>query len=304
MNHKSGFVAIIGLPNSGKSTLLNVILGQKLSIINNKPQTTRKKIQGILNSENYQVVFLDTPGIIEPSYLLQEKMMMEIEDSLEAIDLVLLVIDVKNDPGGKKLFENEFVKNVLNSGIKILTVLNKIDLVPKDEIENQAKALKKINGVQSIVGISATLNFNIELLKDSILELLPEGPKYFPGDQITELNERFFVSELIREKILDLYREEIPYSCEVIIREFKEREKGKDYISAEIIIEKESQKPIIIGKNGSAIKKLGEAARESIEGFLERKVYLELHVKVNPKWRSDEKFLKILGYKSRSKPEN
>ena len=250
MNHKSGFVSILGLPNSGKSTLLNVILGQKLSIINNKPQTTRKKIQGILNSENYQVVFLDTPGILDPAYLLQEKMMMEIEDSLEAIDLVLLVIDVKNDPAGKKLLELEFVKNILSSGRKFLTVLNKIDLVPKDEIENQAKSLKKINGVESIVGVSATLNFNIELLKDSIIELLPEGPKYFPGDQITELNERFFVSELIREKILDLYREEIPYSCEVIIQEFKEREKGKDYISAEIIIEKESQKPIIIGKNG------------------------------------------------------
>jgi GTPase len=304
MNHKSGFVAILGLPNSGKSTLLNALLGQKLSIINNKPQTTRKKIQGILNSDNYQVIFLDTPGILEPSYLLQEKMMMEIEESLEAIDLVLLVIDVKNDPAGKKLVEHEFVKNVLSSERKILTVLNKIDLVPKDEIENQARTLKSFNGIESIVGISASLNFNIELLKDSIVELLPDGPKYFPGDQITELNERFFVSELIREKILDLYREEIPYSCEVIIREFKEREKGKDYVSAEIIIEKESQKPIIIGKNGSAIKKLGEAARESIEEFLERKVFLELHVKVNPKWRSDERFLKILGYKSSSKQES
>ncbi len=159
--------------------------------------------------------------------------------------------------------------------------------------------MKKVKGIQSIVGISASLNFNIQLLKDSIVELLPEGPKYYPGDQVTEMNERFFVSELIREKILDLYQEEIPYSCEVIIREFKEREKGKDYISAEIIIEKESQKPIIIGKNGSAIKKLGELARESIEEFLERKIFLELHVKVRSKWRNDENFLKSLGYKSK-----
>ena len=150
MSHKSGFAVILGLPNSGKSALLNALLGQKLAIINNKPQTTRKKIQGILNSDNYQVIFLDTPGILEPSYLLQEKMMMEIEDSLEAIDLVLLVIDVKNDPAGKKLLEQEFVKNILSSGRKLLTVLNKIDLVPKDEIENQAKSLKEIDGIKIV----------------------------------------------------------------------------------------------------------------------------------------------------------
>lgn len=299
MNHRSGFVTILGLPNSGKSTLLNVLLGQKLAIINHKPQTTRKKIMGILNSENYQVIFLDTPGLLEPSYLLQEKMMLEVEESLDTVDLILLVVDVKKDPFGEKIIETELVKKILADSKKILTVLNKIDLIPKDEIELQAQTLKKVKGIQSIVGISASLNFNIQLLKDSIVELLPEGPKYYPGDQVTEMNERFFVSELIREKILDLYQEEIPYSCEVIIREFKEREKGKDYISAEIIIEKESQKPIIIGKNGSAIKKLGELARESIEEFLERKIFLELHVKVRSKWRNDENFLKSLGYKSK-----
>ncbi len=235
---------------------------------------------GILNSENYQVIFLDTPGLLEPSYLLQEKMMLEVEESLDTVDLILLVVDVKKDPFGEKIIETELVKKILADSKKILTVLNKIDLIPKDEIELQAQTLKKVKGIQSIVGISASLNFNIQLLKDYIVELLPEGPKYYPGDQVTEMNERFFVSELIREKILDLYQEEIHYSCEVIIREFKEREKGKDYISAEIIIEKESQKPIIIGKNGSAIKKLGELARESIEEFLERKIFLELHVKV------------------------
>ncbi len=300
MNHKSGFVSIIGLPNSGKSTILNALLGQKLSIINNKPQTTRKRIQGILNAENLQVIFKDTPGLLEPSYLLQEKMVIEIEESLEGIDVILLIVDIKNDPDGKKLFENEIVKKILVGNNKILTVLNKIDLVPKDEIDFQAKKIKNINGIKSIVGVSASLNFNIELLKDSIVELLPDGPKYFPDDQVTELNERFFVSELIREKILDLYREEIPYSCEVMIREFKEREKGKDYISAEIIIEKDSQKAIIIGKNGVAIKKLGEAARNSIEEFLDKKIFLELHVKVLDKWRSDEKFLKSIGYRSDS----
>lgn len=297
MSHKSGFVSIIGLPNCGKSTLLNALLGQKLSIINNKPQTTRKRIQGILNSETYQVVFQDTPGLLEPSYLLQKKMLSEVEDSLEDIDVVLLVVDIKNDPNGNKLFENEIVIKLLGGDKKILTILNKIDLIPKDEIELQANKIKSINGIKSIIGISASLNFNLELLKESIVELLTEGPKFYPDDQITELNERFFVSELIREKILDLYRDEVPYSCEVTILEFKERDKGKDYISAEIIIEKDSQKAIIIGKNGSAIKKLGEAARESIEEFLDRKVFLELHVKVNPKWRSDEKILKSMGYK-------
>lgn len=294
---KTGYAVILGLPNSGKSTLLNALLGQKLSITTAKPQTTRKRILGILSEENYQIIFLDTPGILTPSYLLQEKMMEDVKTSLDDADVIVMIIDVAEDPFGEMLFSKEFVKkNLVKSKKSKLLVLNKVDLITQEKVKELIKYFETHKMFEEIIPISATLNFNIQRVKEEIIHFLPEGPKLFPDDQVTDENERFFVSEIIREKILELYQDEIPYSCEVLIVDFKEREEGKDFISAEIVVEKDSQKAIIIGKGGAAIKKLGQVARESIEGFLQREVFLELRVKVRKKWRSDEYLLKSFGY--------
>ena len=295
--YKTGYVAILGLPNSGKSTLLNSLIGQKLSIITSKPQTTRKRILGILSEENYQIIFLDTPGILSPSYLLQKKMMEDVKTSLDDADIIVLIIDVKEDPLAENLFSQEFVKENVSSPKKIkLLVLNKIDLITQEKVNELIKHFELQKTFEEIIPISAIQNFNILRVREEIIRFLPEGPKLFPDDQITDENERFFVSEIIREKILELYRDEVPYSCEVLIIEFKEREEGKNFISAEIVVERDSQKAIIIGKGGTVIKKLGQVARESIEQFLQREVFLELRVKVRKKWRSDENLLKSFGY--------
>jgi GTP-binding protein Era len=297
LNHRTGYVAILGLPNSGKSTLLNALLGQKLSITTSKPQTTRKRILGILSEENCQLIFLDTPGILSPSYLLQEKMMEEVKTSLDDADVVVLIIDVNEDPMGDLLFAREFVKEeVIKSKEPKFLVLNKIDLIKQEKANELIKHFESKNIFEEIIPISATKNFNIQRVKEEIIRFLPEGPKLFPDEQLTDENERFIVSEIIREKILELYSDEIPYSCEVLIIDFKERKGGKDFISAEIVVERDSQKAIIIGKAGAVIKKLGQIAREAIEGFLEREVFLELRVKVRKKWRSDENLLKSFGY--------
>lgn len=301
-NHRTGYAAILGLPNSGKSTLLNVLLGQKLSIITSKPQTTRKRILGILSEEDYQIIFLDTPGILSPSYLLQEKMMEDVKTSLDDADVILLVIDVAEDPLGEILLNQEFIsESVLKSSKPKLLVINKVDLSNQEKVTELLKHFEKRKSFEEIIPISAALNFNIQRVKEEIVRFLPEGPKLFPDDQVTDANERFFVSEIIREKILEHYRDEIPYSSEVLIIEFKEREEGKNFISAEIVVERDSQKAIIIGKGGTAIKKLGQAARESIEEFLQKDVFLELRVKVRRKWRSDENMLKSFGYSIRNK---
>lgn len=301
-NHRTGYAAILGLPNSGKSTLLNVLLGQKLSIITSKPQTTRKRILGILSEEDYQIIFLDTPGILSPSYLLQEKMMEDVKTSLDDADVILLVIDVDEDPLGEILLNQEFIsESVLKSSKPKLLVINKVDLSNQEKVTELLKHFEKRKSFEEIIPISAALNFNIQRVKEEIVRFLPEGPKLFPDDQVTDANERFFVSEIIREKILEHYRDEIPYSSEVLIIEFKEREEGKNFISAEIVVERDSQKAIIIGKGGAAIKKLGQAARESIEKFLQKDVFLELRVKVRKKWRSDENLLKSFGYSIRNK---
>jgi GTP-binding protein Era len=301
-NHRTGYAAILGLPNSGKSTLLNALLGQKLSIITAKPQTTRKRILGILSEEDYQIIFLDTPGILSPSYLLQEKMMEDVKTSLDDADVILLVIDVDEDPLGEILLNQEFIsESVLKSSKPKLLVINKVDLSNQEKVSELLKHFEKRKSFEEIIPISAALNFNIQRVKEEIVRFLPEGPKLFPDDQVTDANERFFVSEIIREKILENYRDEIPYSSEVLIIEFKEREEGKNFISAEIVVERDSQKAIIIGKGGTAIKKLGQAARESIEEFLQKDVFLELRVKVRKKWRSDENLLKSFGYSIRNK---
>lgn len=297
MNTKVGYVSIIGLPNVGKSTLLNTLLKQKISIVTPKPQTTRKKILGILTEPNYQIIFLDTPGIVKPAYLLHEKMLEEVNESIKDADVIVLIIDVSTEGRIKESEENEIIKELIAQKKKpIILALNKVDSITQaqsQQLVNHYESLKQFNAV---VPIAASLNFNIDRLIPEIVELLPEGEKFYPDDIVSEASERFFVSEIIREKIFELYEDEIPYSTEVVIADFKERSSGKDFISAEIIVERDSQKPIIIGKEGKAIKKLGETARRAIEEFLQKEVYLELRVKVREKWRSNEKMLKYFGY--------
>lgn len=297
MNNKVGYVSIIGLPNVGKSTLLNAILKQKISIVTPKPQTTRKKILGILTESDYQIIFLDTPGIVKPAYLLHEKMLEEVNESIKDADVIVLIFDVSSEGRIKESEENEIIKELIKQKKKpIILALNKVDSITQEQAQQLVNHYESLKQFKAVVPIAASLNFNIDRLIQEIVEILPEGEKYYPDDIISEASERFFVSEIIREKIFELYEDEIPYSTEVIIADFKERTSGKDFISAEIIVERDSQKPIIIGKEGKAIKKLGEAARKAIEEFLQKEVYLELRVKVKEKWRSNEKMLKYFGY--------
>ena len=297
MQIKSGSVAIIGRPNAGKSTLMNALLGEKLSIVTNKPQTTRKKILGILSSDQYQIIFIDTPGILNPEYLLQEKMLNYIEVSVRDADIILFILDIAEDSTGDRTFNDKSVDRILNktNQNKIL-VINKIYISNQKIVDDAIKKYSAKNIFDKIIPVSASLGYNTESVINAILDYLPEHPKYFPGDELSDANERFFVSEIIREKIFEQFRDEIPYSTEVLIEEFKERTNGKDFIRAIIIVEKESQKPIIIGDNGASIKKLGKVARESVEKFLGKEVFLELFVKVREKWRSNPKHLKNFGY--------
>lgn len=297
MEIKAGYVTIIGKPNVGKSTLLNALLGEKLSITTNKPQTTRKKIMGILSSDNYQIIFLDTPGILKPEYLLQETMLATIEQSVRDADVLLVIIDISSDPDGNKTLEDENVKKILSRpNTKKILLLNKVDLSSEEKVKLLITTIESTGLFSTVIPVSALLNYNVDKVLYTIIEYMPIHPKYFPDDRLTDENERFFVSEIIREKALELYQEEIPYSIEVVIEDFKEREGRKDYVLASIIVEKESQKPILIGKKGNAIKELGQISRAAIESFLGRPVYLELRVKVRDKWRSDPKFLKSFGY--------
>jgi GTP-binding protein Era len=297
MPHKSGFVSIIGKPNSGKSTLMNALIGEKLSIITSKPQTTRKRILGILSSEDYQIIFLDTPGILKPEYLMQERMLDYVYSSVKDSDIILFLIDVSTDPTGNLTLNEKHIAEILqdNKANKIL-ILNKIDLSEQSAVELLINDLSAKKMFERIIPISASKKFNIATITDALVELLPEHPKYYPDDQLSDANERFFVSEIIREKVFELFRDEIPYSTEILITEFKERENAKAFIGAEIVVEKESQKPIILGAKGEAIRRLGKSAREAIEEFLQYEVYLELRVKVREKWRSNPNMLKSFGY--------
>ena len=296
METKSGYITIIGKPNAGKSTLMNSLLGEKLSIITNKPQTTRKRILGILSGDDYQIIFLDTPGILDPNYLLQERMMDYVVQSIKDADAVLLMIDGVEDKDGSRTLKDEKVKEIVERySSKMIVVINKIDLLKETDIAKIENNYKDKFSVP-VIALSALSGVNTHVVMEAIKERLPVHPKFYPDDQLAEDNERFFVSEIIREKIFESFSDEIPYSCEVGIEEFHEREDRKDYISAIIYVERESQKPIIIGKSGGKIKKIGEQARISIEKFLARPVYLELRVKVREKWRSDDKQLKKFGY--------
>ena len=297
---KAGYVAIVGEPNVGKSTLLNTLLQHKISIVTPKPQTTRHKIIGIMTGENYQIVFLDTPGLIKPRYLLQEVMMEYAESALKDADIILFMVDVKKVKTNEAIVKTlpfEILKKYVEEK-PIILVINKVDLINKLEVLPMIDFFSKVFPFKEIVPISALKGQNIDELKKVLIQYLPTHPPFYPPDMITEHPERFFVAEIIREKIFQLCRQEIPYSTTVSIVEFKEaqNEGERDYISAEIYVEKESQKGIIIGKDGQMLKKIGTLAREEIEWFLGRPVYLELYVKARKKWRDSKVWLKRLGY--------
>jgi len=290
MIKKSGYVAIFGKPNAGKSTLINALLQFQLSIVNRKVQTTRNKILGVLSEENYQIVFIDTPGILEPKYELQNYMLSEIKSSLDEADVVVHIIDALTiNYGDLKSVEEKFRELLSNK--KRIIVLNKIDLMKKDDVLPIIEKLSKEFEYDDIIPVSALDNENVEELKKLIVKYLPEREFYYDEDTLTDKPEKFFVGEIIREKILSLYHEEIPYSVIVSIAEFKERDNGVVYINAEIILERESQKIIVIGKKGEGLKRLGEKARKDIENFLKTKVYLELFVKVRKDWRNNKQFI-------------
>lgn len=290
MAHKAGFVGIIGKPNVGKSTLMNRLVGEGLSIVTHKAQTTRHRIKGILNTEDYQIVFSDTPGLLEPHYLLQEKMMDFVKATLEDADAVLFISDLS------EAYMDEAIIDKL-SAVKapLIVVLNKIDLSTQDEINKLVHGWKKKLKPLAVIPVSALKKFNTEKIIEAIVELLPEAPPYFPKDSLSDANERFFVSEIIREKIMLHYQQEIPYSTEVIVEAFKDEEKIVK-IAATIFVERDSQKGILIGKAGEDIKRIGVEARIDIEKFLGKKVFLELFVKVEKEWRKNENKLRRFGY--------
>jgi GTP-binding protein Era len=290
MAHKSGFVGIIGKPNVGKSTLMNRLVGQGLSIVTPKAQTTRHRIKGILNSDDFQIVFSDTPGLLEPNYLLQEKMMDFVQATLEDADVILFITDLE------ETYMDEGVMKLL-SGIKvpIIVVLNKIDISSQNEINKLVHGWNKKLKPLAIIPISASTNFNVDRIISNIIEILPEGPAFFPKDSLSDANERFFVSEIIREKIMLHYQQEIPYAVQVSVDSFKEEPKIIR-IGATVYVERDSQKAIIIGSGGQDIKRIGTEARLDIEKFLGRKVFLEIFVKVEKEWRKNENKLKRFGY--------
>jgi GTPase len=287
---KVGFVNIFGKPNAGKSTLLNVLMGEKLAIVSPKVQTTRHRIKGIVTAKDYQVIFSDTPGIIEPKYKLHEKMMQVVKNSLEDADLALLIMDVRDN-----LDENDRLFSALRLRVPAMVVINKIDDATPQETDKTLQFFRDKPYCQEVVAISALKRLNLEGLLQRILDKLPEGEPFFEGEEITDLPVKFFVSEMIREKIFNLYEEEIPYQATVLVQEFKEK-LTLTKIRADIIVQRETQKGIILGEGGKMIKKVGSEARKDIEAFLDRKVFLELFVKVRPKWRDNEVFLREYGY--------
>jgi GTP-binding protein Era len=291
MSHKSGFVNIIGSPNVGKSTLMNQLVGEKLSIITSKMQTTRHRIMGMVNEENYQIVFSDTPGIIDPHYKLHENMMKFVAEALKDADVVIMVTDIYEHP--EKMEER--LKQVNNLKVPLMLLVNKIDQSEQSALEEIIEKWKKYLPKAQILPISALHNMSLQFIFPKILEWLPENPPYFDKDQLTNKNMRFFTSEIIREKILVLYQKEVPYSCEVVVEEYKDEEKITR-IRANIMVSRNSQKAIIIGHQGKKIKKLGTDARIDIEAFIMKKVHLELYVKLDKDWRDKDQKLKKYGY--------
>ncbi len=288
--HKSGFVNIIGNPNAGKSTLMNALIGEQLSIISPKAQTTRHRILGILNDDDYQIVFSDTPGIVNPHYKLQEAMLSAVNGAISDADVFVLI-----SPIGEDFKQTEIIEKVRKTEKPIILLINKIDLSNQEEIATKIDYWKETMPEARILPVSALHKFNVDGVLNMILEALPEAPPYYPKDEISDRNVRFFVSEIIREKILTYYKKEIPYSVEIAIEEYQEGD-TLDKMRAVIYVERESQKGILIGAGGKALKRVGTEARRSIERFLGKKVFLEIFVKVQKDWRNDDTQLKRFGY--------
>jgi len=287
---KVGFVSIFGKPNAGKSTLLNALMGEKLAIVSPKVQTTRHRIKGILTEKDYQVIFSDTPGIIEPKYKLHEKMMQAVKNSLEDADLALLLLDIRDN-----WEENDQLFQALKLKGPAFVVLNKIDGMAAEKVTEARAFFSDKPYCKEVVAISALKKTNMPLLLNAVLARLPEGQPFFEGDDLTDLPVKFFVGEMIREKIFLLYGDEIPYQATVLVQEFQEKS-SLTKVRADIIVQRETQKGIILGEGGKMIKRLGSEARKDIEAFIDRKVFLELFVKVRPKWRDTDIFLREYGY--------
>ena len=292
--HKAGFVNIIGNPNVGKSTLMNAFIGEKLSIITSKAQTTRHRILGIVNGEDFQVILSDTPGIIKPAYELQESMMDFVKSAFDDADVLVYMVEI----GEKELKDEAFFNKITNSKIPVLLLLNKIDNSNQEQLEEQAELWQQKVPNAEFFPISALKGFNVQNVFDRIIELLPESPAFYPKDQLTDKPERFFVNEAIREKILMHYKKEIPYAVEVDTEEFFEEDTIIRMRSV-IMVERETQKGIIIGYKGSALKRVGVEARKDLEKFFGKQVHLELYVKVNKNWRSNQNQLRRFGYNQR-----
>ena len=289
--HKAGFVNIIGCPNVGKSTLMNALVGERLSIITSKAQTTRHRIMGIVSGDNYQIVFSDTPGIIKPLYKLQEKMMQFVITAFTDADLFLLITDVFEDIQ----LEESYLNKLQKTNTPILLLINKIDVATQQQLEEKLLIWKEKLPKAEIIAISALKKFNIDRIMGRIIDMLPEADAFYNKDEFTDKPERFFVSEIIREKILLNYKKEIPYSVEAVVNSFKEEEKIIK-IQVDILVERDSQKGIIIGDKGSALKRVGTQARKDMEVFFKKQIFLELFVKVDKDWRSNENRLKNFGY--------
>ncbi|PID69518.1 MAG: GTPase Era [Flavobacteriales bacterium] len=292
MPHKAGFVNILGNPNVGKSTLINAFVGEKLSIITSKAQTTRHRILGIVNDDNFQVIFSDTPGIIKPAYKLQDAMMDFVKTALDDADILIYMVEI----GEKGLKNEDFFNKITQSKIPVLLLINKIDKSDQEKVTKQLKYWQDKVPNAIIFPVSAIEKFNITPVFEKIIDLLPESPPFFPKDQFTDKPERFFVNETIREKILLHYKKEIPYAVEVITESFTD-EKNIIKIKSIIMVERESQKGIIIGHKGTALKRIGTEARKDLEKFFGKKIFLEIFVKVNKDWRSDNRQLRKFGYK-------
>ena len=293
MEHKSGFVNIIGNPNVGKSTLLNVMIGQNISIITNKAQTTRHRIKGILSDKNYQIVFSDTPGIIQPAYKLQESMMQYVKSAFQDADVILYVVEI----GEQGLKDEEIFEKIKKLKIPLIILLNKIDLVSQDKVLLEIENWKRKFSKAIVLPISALNKFNINEIIDAIVEVLPISPPYYSKDDVTDKSERFFIEEIIREKILKHYKKEVPYSVEISVEEFFEEE-DIIRIRAIIYVLRESQKGILIGHKGLGLKRIGTEARKDIEKMLDKKVFLATPIKVKKDWRNDNNQLKKFGYGS------
>ena len=288
--HKSGFVNIIGNPNVGKSTLMNALVGENLSIITSKAQTTRHRIMGIVNGDDFQIVYTDTPGIVNPHYRLHETMMGFVNSALQDADLFLLVTEL-----GEPFKNEQVISKIVQSNVPVILVINKIDLSDQTAVSNMINYWQRQIPRATVIPASATERFNIDAIFKAIIEQLPENPPYFPKDELTDRSMRFFVSEIIREKLLRFYQKEIPYSCEVSVEGYEEKD-GVDNISAVIYVERETQKRIVIGHQGLAIKKVGVEARKDIEAFTGKRCFLNLYVKVMKDWRDSDRALKQFGY--------